>query len=126
VKNIHYGSKIDASSTGKREEYFSVKEVISPELLRLNNDLTVRLIGIQENPAANGKATEYLINKVRGRKVFMRYDDVKHDRDNNMMAYLYLENKTFINAHLLKEDLVWVDNSIDFRYKNKFNALVNG
>ncbi len=126
VKKIQYGSKIDASSTGKREEYFSVKEVISPELLRLNNDLTVRLIGIQENPAANGKATEYLINKVRGRKVFMRYDDVKHDRDNNMMAYLYLENKTFINAHLLKEDLVWVDNSIDFRYKNKFNALVNG
>lgn len=126
VKKVQYGSKIDANSTGKREEYFSVKEVISPELLRLNNDLTIRLIGIQANPTINGKATEYLINKVRGRKVFLRYDAMKHDKDNNMMAYLYLENKTFINAHLLKEDLAWVDNSIDFRYKNKFNALVNG
>ncbi|MDX9750619.1 MAG: DNA methyltransferase [Flavobacteriales bacterium] len=126
VKKIQYGSKIDASSTGKREEYFSVKEVISPELLRLNNDLTIRLIGIQQNPTVNGEATEYLINKVRGKKVFLKYDEIKHDKDNNMMAYLYLENKTFINAHLLKEELAWVDNSIDFRYKSKFNALVNG
>ena len=39
------------------------------------------------------------------------------------MAYLYLENKTFINAHLLKEKLAMVDDSIDFKYKNKFQAL---
>ena len=37
------------------------------------------------------------------------------------MVYLYLENKTFINAHLLKEKLALVDNSIIFKYKNKFN-----
>jgi hypothetical protein len=42
------------------------------------------------------------------------------------MAYLYLENKTFINAHLLKEKLALVDNSIDFKYKTKFNLLLNG
>lgn len=40
------------------------------------------------------------------------------------MAYLYLENKTFINAHLLKEGLVLVDNSVDFKYKQKFNNLL--
>ncbi|HRN46906.1 MAG TPA: DNA methyltransferase [Niabella sp.] len=127
VKKIQYGSKIDARSTGKREEFFSVKEIISPELVRLNNDLTIRLIGIKQNPAINGKATEYLINKVRGKKVFLKYDEVKHDSDNNLLAYLYLENKTFINAHLLKEKLALVDNSIDFKYKTKFNSiLTNG
>jgi site-specific DNA-methyltransferase (adenine-specific) len=36
------------------------------------------------------------------------------------MAYLYLENKTFVNAHLLKERLAEVDNGFDFKYKNKF------
>ncbi len=30
------------------KEYFSVKEVISPELIKLNNGLTVRLIGVKE------------------------------------------------------------------------------
>ena len=125
VKKIQYGSKIDANSTGKREEFFSVKEIISPELVRLNNDLIIRLIGIKQNPTINEKATEYLINKVRGKKVFLKYDEVKHDNENNLMAYLYLENKTFINAHLLKENLALVDNSIDFKYKTKFSNLLN-
>ncbi len=126
VKKIQYGSKIDANSTGKREDFFSVKEIISPELIRLNNDLTIRLIGIKENPKINGKATEYLVNKLRGKKVFLKYDEIKHDFQNNLMAYLFLENKTFINAHLLKENLALVDNSINFKYKNKFNTISNG
>jgi site-specific DNA-methyltransferase (adenine-specific) len=120
VKTIQYGSKIDANSTGKREYYFSVKEILSPELIRLNNDLIIRLIGIKQNPAINGKATEYLHNKLKGKKVFLRYDAVKHDVDNHLMAYLYLENKTFVNAHLVKAKLVDVDESVEFKYKNKF------
>lgn len=126
VKKIQYGSKIDAESTGKREEYFLVKEIISPELIKLNNGLIIRLIGIKQNRVLNGKATAYLIDKVCGKKVFLKYDEVKHDKDNYLMVYLYLENKTFINAHLLKRHLVLVDDSINFKYKSKFNALING
>ncbi len=123
VKKLQFGSKLDAESTGKREEYFSVKEVISPELVRLNNDLIIRLIGIKQNPHINGKANEFLISKLKGKKVFLKYDEIKHDSDNHLMAYLYLENKTFINAHLLKEGLANVDTKIDFKYKNKFLNL---
>lgn len=123
VKKIQYGSKIDAESTGKREEYFSVKEVISPERIKLNNDLIIRLIGIKENPEINKKATEWLMNKLKGKRVFLRYDEVKHDEDKLLMVYLYLQNKTFINAHLLKEGLALVDESADFKYKNKFLKL---
>jgi len=125
VKKLQFGSKLDADSTGKREEYFSVKEVISPELVRLNNDLIIRLIGIKQNPTINGKASDFLISKLRGKKVFLKYDEIKHDSDNNLLAYLYLENKTFINAHLLKEGLVNVDINTDFKYKNKFLNLTN-
>ncbi|GHT11489.1 methyltransferase [Bacteroidia bacterium] len=120
VKKLQFGSKLDADSTGKREEYFSVKEIISPELIRLNNDLIIRLIGIKQNPKINGQATEYLKNKLRGKKVFLKYDECKHDKDNHLMAYLYLENKTFINAHLLKDRMAEVDDSLEFKYKKKF------
>lgn len=123
VKKIQYGSKIDADSSGKREEYFSVKEIISTELIRLSNDLVIRLIGIKQEPNVNGKATEYLYKKLKGKKVYLKYDEVKHDSDNHLMVYLYLENKTFINAHLLKEGLAIVDNTIDFKYRNKFNIM---
>ncbi|MDO9152253.1 MAG: DNA methyltransferase [Paludibacter sp.] len=126
IKKIQFGSKLDVESTGKREEYFSVKEVISPELVRLNNDLIIRLIGIKQNPVLNGEANEYMINKLKGKKVFLKYDEIKHDKDHHLLAYLYLENKTFINAHLLKEGLVLVDNSFDYKYKSKFNSIING
>jgi site-specific DNA-methyltransferase (adenine-specific) len=42
---------------------------------------------------------------------------------NHLMAYLYLENKTFINAHLLKERLAEVNESEEFKYKRKFKTL---
>ncbi len=126
VKKNQFGSKIDAKSTGKREKYFTIKKIINPELVRLNNDLLIRLIGIKQNPIIKGKATEFLINKLKVEKVYLKYDEIKHDTENNLMVYLYLENKTFINAHLLKENLAFVDNSIDFKYKNKFNSIING
>jgi site-specific DNA-methyltransferase (adenine-specific) len=123
VKKLQFGSKIDAESSGQREEYFLVKEVVSPELIKLNNDLIIRLTGIKQIPAINGRATEFLREKLKGKRVFLRYDDVKYDSDNHLMAYLYLENKTFINAHLVKAGLVEVDESVEFRYKEKFQNV---
>ena len=123
VKKLQYGSRIDSESQKKREEFFTVKEVISPELVRLNNDLVVRLIGIKQDPAINGSATEFLRKKVKGKRVFLRHDEVKYDGDDNLMVYLYLENKTFVNAHLLKAGVVNVDKGLDFRYKEKFARL---
>ena len=119
VKKLQFGSKIDKDS-GDREEYYTVKSVINPYLIELNNNLKVRLIGIKEKPSVNGEATQFLIEKLKGQKIFMKYDQIKYDENNNLFCYLYLKNKTFINAHLLKEGLTEVDNSIDFKYKNKF------
>lgn len=123
VKKLQFGSKLDKDSSTTREEFYTVKEIISPEKLRLSNDLMIKLIGIKENPIINGKATDFLNDKLKGKKVFLRYDNIKHDSDNNILCYLYLENKTFINAHLIKNGLVKVDSQIDFKYKDKFIKL---
>ena len=123
IKKLQFGSKIDKDSSTKREDLYTVKEVISPEKIRLSNDLTIKLLGIKEDPAINGKATSFLIEKTKGKRVFLKYDNIKYDRENNMLCYLYLENKTFINAHLIKNGLVQVDRDIDFKYKDKFLKL---
>ncbi len=122
-KKLQFGSKIDKESSTQREEFFTVKEVISSEKIRLNNGLTVKLIGIKEYPIINGKATTFLIDKTKGKRVFLKYDNIKHDGENNLLCYLYLENKTFINAHLIKNGLVQVDSKTDFKYKEKFITL---
>ncbi len=124
IKQLQFGSKIDKSSK-EREEYFSVKTILSPNTVILNNGLTVRLLGIKEKPSVNGNATKFLMEKTKGRKVFLRYDSVKYDDHNMLLVYLYLDNKTFINAHMLKNGLADVDYSFDFKYKNKFEKLIN-
>ncbi len=121
-KKLQFGSKIDNNSS-QREEYYSVKEIISPELLKLNNDLVVRLIGVKEKQIANNAAKQFLYDKTKGQKVFLRYDNQKYDENNNLLCYLYLKNKTFLNAHLIKEGLAEPDSSIDFKYKSKFLNL---
>ena len=119
-KKLQFGSKIDGKSSYQREEYFSVKEIISPELIKLSNNLIIRLIGIKEKKEVNGKAIEFLKQKTKGQKVFLKFDQIKHDKQNNLMAYVYLKNKTFLNAHLLKNGLAEVDSSYQYKNKDRF------
>jgi len=121
-KKLLFGSKIDRNSSD-REEYFSVKEVISPKLIRLSNGLLVRLIGVRENTAMNGLAVNFITEKTKGQKVFLKYDLQKYDSQNRLLCYVYLKNKTFLNAHLIKEGLATVERSAEFRYKDKFMKL---
>lgn len=124
-KKLQFGSKIDKDSK-QREDYYTVKEVISSELVKLNNDLIVRLIGIKKKQGTDNLAMQFLSDKTKGQKVFMKFDKQKYDDQNNLMCYLYLRNKTFLNAHLIKEGLVEPDTRIDFKYKEKFISLSNG
>ncbi len=61
--------------------------------------------------------------KTKGQKVFLKYDEIKHDENNHLMVYLYLKNKTFLNAHLIKNDLADVDLTLDYKNKYKFIKL---
>lgn len=119
VKKLQFGSKIDKNSEN-REEYYSVKEVIAPNLVQLSNGLVIKLLGVEPNPATIEQAKDYLLKKTKGHKVYLRFDEVKYDSSNRMLCYLYLENKTFVNAHLLKEKLAIADTSMEYKYKNKF------
>jgi site-specific DNA-methyltransferase (adenine-specific) len=97
-----------------------VKEIISPQILILNNGLKVRLLGVKERPGKNGGAIQFLKEKALGQKVFIKFDTIKYDEENNLLCYLYLSNKTFLNAHLIKNGLVDVDMEFDYKYKSKF------
>ena len=125
IKKLQFGSKIDKDSKD-REEYFSVKTVVAPNMVVLSNGLTVRLIGIKERPGINGAAAKFILDKTKGRKVFLKFDSVKYDTDNVLLGYLYLDNKTFINAHLLKNGLADVDTSMEFKHKSRFMTYSYG
>ena len=121
-KRLRFGSKID-NSHFERETYYTVKEIISPEVLILNNGLKIRLLGIKEKPGKSNDAIQFLREKTRGQKVFIRFDIIKYDKENNLLCYLYLWNKTFLNAHLIKNGLVNVDTAKEYKYMTKFLSL---
>lgn len=121
-KKKQYGSRIDKTRV-PREEYFSVKEIISPELVRLHNGLVVRLLGVKEKMEANGSGKRYLQEKTKGQKVFLRFDRLMRDEQNNPMCYLYLKNRTFLNAGLIKAGLAEPDWEREFKFKKKFISL---
>lgn len=66
------------------------------------------------------EAIDFLKEKTNGQKVYLKYDALKYDDERRLMCYLYLSNRTFINAHLIKNGLVDVDTAYAFRYREKF------
>ena len=124
-KKLQFGSRIDENKK-QRDEFFTIKEVIDSETLKLNNDLVIKLLGIKNNPQKLNDAVNYLKNKTSKQRVFLRFDNLKYDEKNNLLCYLYLQNKTFINAHLIKNGYVLVNDEMDYKYKEKFiNLLQN-
>lgn len=119
VKKLKFGSTIDGSSAA-REDYFSVQGVVSPDIVKLGNDVELKLLGVKVLPGSEEGAIDFLTKKTSHQKVFVKYDQVKYSPDGHLLGYLYLENKTFINAHLIKKGFADVDDSIDFRHKTRF------
>lgn len=56
----------------------------------------------------------------KGQKVFMKFDAIKYDEQSQLLCYLYLGNKTFLNSHLIDHGLADVDTEFDYKYRTKF------
>ena len=123
-RKLQFGSKIENDGP-KNNKYHLVKEIISPEKLVLDNGLNIRLLGVRKKKETIGQAINFIKAKTRGQRVFMKFDEKKYDKNNHLLCYLYLSNKTFLNAHLIKKGLALADNSSDYKYKTKFLSLEN-
>lgn len=119
VKKLQFGSKIDGQEK-KREEFFTVRRVLNANTIELNNGLVIKLLGIKPIPQFEKEAVEFLKDKFRKRKIFLKYDSVKYDRENNLLCYVYLDNRTFVNNHLIRTGYVSVDIETEYTCKKKF------
>lgn len=118
-KKLRFGSKIDKDGANDIE-YYQVKNIISPDLVELNSGLILKLIGVRIKQEKKSEAVDFLRKMTKVQRVFLRFDSVKYDQDQNLLCYLYLKNKTFINAHLIKSGFVSVDKEMDYKHKTKF------
>ena len=120
-KKFQFGSKIDGNGGGqRREEFYHVKKVINSDKLVLCNGATIRLLGIKPLKNKTADAAAFIRRQTDGKKVFIKFDRDKHDKAGNLLCYLYLSNKTFINAHLIKAGLATADKNTTHRHLGRF------
>jgi site-specific DNA-methyltransferase (adenine-specific) len=115
-KRKEYGSKIDAGHR-RKNEFYAVKEVASPERLVLSNGMTIRLLGIRADAMQLEQAVAFLRDLTKNQRVFLKFDNFKCDREGVPLCYLYLRNKTFVNARLIRSGLADVDASLNYEKK---------
>jgi endonuclease YncB( thermonuclease family) len=87
--------------------YYRVAHFDDDATFVLERSDRVRMIGIQANPTA-AKAPEEEGIRVEGKCVRFDYEptnliDGHRDRDGYLLAYVYLEDGTFVNVELIRE-----------------------
>jgi hypothetical protein len=119
--SLRFGSAVTKEDKTKGRRSLKVTEILSPSSVRLNDGSEVRLMGILENPVLRREAMRFLEEKTVGKEVFLKEEQT--EGDDSPCSYLYLRNRTFVNAHLVRSGLVEVDNSRAYRHREKFLTL---
>ena len=99
-----------------RSNYMQVKRVVDGDTFWVydgsTKGLKVRLIGVDTPETVHPRkavehygveASEYVKSLLEGSRVMLEYDVSRFDRYDRTLAYVYLENGTFLNAELLKK-----------------------
>lgn len=121
-KKFNFGTVIDLSGRKGREDVFRVVSIPRPDEIVLESGLEVKLLGVRPPQEAEyqHRAILFLKNLLAGDRVYLKYDDLKFDNEKKLLAYVYLTNKTFLNAKLIMNGLARCDSSLEFQYKNRF------
>jgi site-specific DNA-methyltransferase (adenine-specific) len=121
-KKFKFGTVIDLNGKQEREDTYKIISIPSSNELILDSGLKVKLLGVLpiEVQDYKNKAILFLKNFVSGNKVYLKYDNLKFDDKKNLLAYVYLTNKTFLNAKLIMNGLARCDKKLDFQHKDRF------
>jgi len=106
------------------EKLYKVKKILSPEKLELDTGLVVRLLGIKIKKNKSEEAKKYLEKYVKGKQVFLKFDQKFKPENEEIPAYVFLKNKIFINKEMIKTGIAEVED-INFRYKKNFIKVIS-
>jgi micrococcal nuclease len=125
-------------TTDKSARYFHVTKVVDGDTFWVDNGsvkgLKIRLIGVDAPEARNvfkkvagyyGKeSTQFMTSLISGKKVRLEYDVDPLDQYGRTLAYVYLQDGTFVNAELVKKGFGMVMTvPPNVKYADKFLKL---
>jgi micrococcal nuclease len=108
-----------------------VESVTDGDTLVLDGKEKVRLIGVDSPEISDGReavaamakeARGFLRGMVEEKRVRLEYDQSKTDMFGRTLAYLYLEDGTFVNAALIKNGYSQAYTEYPFKYLEEFRG----
>lgn len=113
--------KATANGKSKEFKFYKVVEILDERTLRLDDGTTVELRGIEV--VKREEAIWYLTSKLVGKQVFLKFDDDSTSEGGRVSAYVFLRNRIFVNAYMIKSGLALAERKHPFRYYEKFLKL---
>ena len=125
------------SCRDKEQEHYSVKRVVDGDTFWVKDGtekgMKIRLIGVNTPETVHpqkpveyyGKeASAFMKSLLEGKNVILEYDVERKDRYGRTLAYVYLEDGTFVNALLVEEGYAQVATyPPNVKYAEKFSKL---
>jgi micrococcal nuclease len=116
LSGVSCNSTTEQKQTKKSDGTFAVKKISDGDTFWIYNGTDegekIRLIGVDAPESRNvfkkkqgyfgTEAKEYLTNLLKGKHVKLEYDVDHTDQYGRTLAYVYLEDGTFVNADLVK------------------------
>ncbi|SMO63422.1 DNA modification methylase [Balnearium lithotrophicum] len=104
-----------------KNNLYRVVDILEDGKLKLDSGLTVKLRGIVITDLK--RAIKYLKEYVLKKKVYLKFDKNYVANEDFLEAYVYLKNRIFINAQLIKLGTATTERHINFDFKTKFLKL---
>jgi hypothetical protein len=96
-----------------------VTGIIDEQTIELDNGHRVKFLGVRVDRRVD--ALEYLRNRILGKQVLLK-ENSSNDHE-TISAYVYLKNKIFINAYLIKSGMASPDLTVNHKLNKKFIEL---
>lgn len=125
-------SAFSAFAKDSDDKLYHVIRVIDGDTFKANGAGTIRLIGVDTPETKHPKkkieyfgreASDFLKKRLSGKKVRLEYDQQRKDRYGRTLAYVYLEDSTFINAEIIAEGYGFAYTKFPFKYLEEFRSL---
>ncbi len=122
---IVFGSCVQA------DEYQTVKRVVDGDTLLLSNKQRVRMIGVDTPESVHpskpvqyyGKeASAFTKHLTEGKRVRLEQEWQPKDNYGRRLAYVFLEDGTFVNAEIIKQGFGFAYTKFPFKYLEDFRA----
>ncbi len=108
----------------KKDTLYKVIDIINENMIKLDTGLLVNFLGVEIIDKV--RAIEYLRKYLLKQEIFLKFDDRCVIDNDSVFAYIYLKNKIFVNAYLIKSGMARADRTKEYKFKTKFIELEKG